>query len=254
MKRLLVPLLTFFLTLIPAMAHASALGDCSNQIKYGAPSNSGTLLCRLAYVESYDGANKTPGWVAYHLTKMEIHGNFLRTRNFHPDPELSKSNSSNPSDYQHSTYIPGQMVPARDMIWSARAVEESYLLSSVAPMNRSMANSIWAALQQKVRNLVQSRGELYIAVGPIYASQTPKTIGRDHVAVPSGFFEVIFDPVRVDAIAFIIPNHAEPSQDLPKFVTSINSIEKKTGLNFLPNLDSNVKTIVESTVSPFWLQ
>jgi len=251
MKRFIV-LLSLF-ALLPLTAQASALGDCSAQIKYGAPSHSGQLLCRLAYVESYNTARKTPDWVAYRLTEPEIHGNFLRTHDFQADPEIAADNSARIVDFQHSGYVPGQMVPSKDMLWNARAMNESYLLSSVVPLNRGMAQGIWATLQQRVRDLVQARGELYIVTGPIYDRKTPKTIGPDHVAVPDACFEVIFDPVRVDAIAFIIPNRPEPSQDLPNFVTSVHAVEQRTGLDFMPKLDDAVESLVKSKVSPFWL-
>jgi len=255
MKRLAYLFLTMFLaSLLPSMAHASALGDCNNQIKYGAPSNSGILLCRLAYVLSYNSAYKAPNWVGYHLTKAEIHGNFLRTHDFIPDPEISHNNQANVRDYHHDGYVPAQLVPAKDMIWSARAMNESYLLSSVVPMKRDVYRGMWEALQKRVRNWVESRGELYIVTGPVYDSPTPRTIGANHVAVPSAIFEVVFDPVQVDAIAFIIPNHAEHSKNLPNFITSVNEVEKRTGLNFLSNLDDQVETLVESKISPFWMQ
>jgi endonuclease G, mitochondrial len=253
MKRLIYSFLAaLFTVLAPAMAHATALGDCRAQIKYGAPSHSGNLLCRLAYVLSYNTTHKTPDWVAYHLTEKQIHGNFLRTNDFRPDPELKHLNSASLRDYHRSGYIPGQMVPADDMKWNARGISESYLLSSVVPLKPAMANGIWQTLQQKIRDWVQARGELYIVAGPIY-NGSPKTIGADRVAVPKACYEVVFDPVQVDAIAFIIPNRAENPQDLPKFITSVRTVEKRTGLDFLGRLNSNVKTLVASSVSPFWL-
>ncbi len=252
MKRVIF-LLSLLALLPPAAAQASALGDCNSQIKFGAPSNSGILLCRFAYAVSYNTAHKTPDWVAYHLTEPEIHGNVLRTRDYRTDPELGADDAAHVADFRHSGYVPGQLVPSRDMIWNARAVDESYLLSSVVPLNQGMATGIWAALQQKVRDLVQARGELYIVTGPIYDHKTPKTIGPDHVAVPDACFEVIFDPIHVDAIAFIIPNRPEPSQDLPKFITSVHAVEQRTGLDFMPKLDDPIESLVESRISPFWL-
>jgi endonuclease G, mitochondrial len=255
MKRLIHLFPAILVTmLLPAMAHASALGDCSAQIKYGPPSNSGVMLCRLAYVLSYNTAHRTPDWVAYHLTAAEIHGNFLRTNDFRADPEIGQGNSVSVNDFQHDGYVPGQLVPPKDMIWNARAMNESYLLSSVVPIKAEVSRGIWQTLQQKVRDWVQARGELYIVTGPVYDSPTPKTIGADQVAVPSALFEVVFDPVQVDAIAFIIPNHAGISRNLPDYITSVNEVEKRTGLDFLSNLDDQVESLVESRVSPFWVQ
>ena len=251
MKRLLI-----FTTLILASgaAHASALDSCQEQIKYGPPSYGGVLLCRLGYLLSYNTAHKTANWVAYHLTREKMHGNIPRTNDFRPDPDLAPDQQAEIADYRHSNYVRGQLVPAASMRWSARAMSESFLLSSTAPREPKMDNGIWKALSQKVRDWVNSRGELYVVDGNIYDTSTPKTIGPDHVAVPSAFFKVIFDPVQVDAIAFIIPNHQEKPSDLPKFIASVDKVEQETKLNFLPGLDNSVSSLIESRTDSFWLR
>jgi endonuclease G len=119
---------------------------------------------------------------------------------------------------------------------------------------KGMNSGIWKFLEQKVRDWVNSRGELYIVTGCIYGTPNPKTIGPNHVAVPTAFFKVVFDPIRVDAIAFIIPNHKEDSSDLPKFITSVDKVEQETGLDFLSELDDGVESLIEARADPFWIR
>lgn len=240
--------------LISTSAQASAIESCHSQIPYGPPSYSGILLCRLGYIVSYNTAHKTADWVAYHLTREEMHGNIPRTNDYRPDPDLSPSQQVQVSDYSHSDYMPGQLVPAATMRWSVRAMSESFLLSNTAPRTKGMNNGIWKALEQKVRDWVDSRGELYVVTGNIYNSSNPKTIGPDHVAVPSAFYKVIFDPIQVEAIAFIIPNRNEDPLNLPKFITSVDKVEQATGLDFLPNIDDSVESLIETQRAPFWMQ
>jgi len=240
--------------LLPAAALASPLDDCSAQIKYGAPSYGGVLLCRKGYVLSYNTAHKTADWVAYHLTREKMHGNIPRTNDFRPDPDLASDQQAELADYSHSGYTRGQMTPATSMRWSARAMSESFLLTNVAPQKKGMNKGIWKFLEQKVRDWVNSRGELYIVTGSIYKNRHPDSIGSDHVAVPDAFYKVVFDPVRVDAIAFIIPNRKEKSSDLPRFITSVDKVEKETGFDFLSNLDDDVESLIEARVDPFWIR
>lgn len=251
MKRLLI-FVAFILT--ATTAQASALESCQSQVLYGAPSNSGLLLCRLGYLVSYNTAHKTADWVAYHLTRKDMHGNIPRTNDLRPDPDLSSGQRAHVSDYKHSDYIPGQLAPAGSMRWSKRAMSESFLLSNTAPRKKAMNDGIWKVLEQKVRDWVDSRGELYVVTGNIYDSSHPRTIGSDEVAVPSAFYKVIFDPIHVEAIAFIIPNRKENASDLPKFITSVRKVEQETGLNFLSNLDDSVESLLETQRSPFWVQ
>jgi endonuclease G len=63
--------------------------------------------------------------------------------------------------------------------------------------------------------------------------QNLKTIGREKVAVPIRFYKIIldYDGAKTKAIAFLIPNK---DSDIPlyKFTTSIDNIEKLTGIDF----------------------
>jgi len=249
MRKLLFLIVTL---LIPTTAQATALDSCQAQIKYGAPSLSGVLLCREGYMLSYNTAHKTADWIAYHLTRKDMHGNIPRTNDFRPDPDLAADQQAQLADYDHSKYTHGQLVPAASMRWDARAMSESFLLSSTAPFSKQMYKGIWSTLEQKVRDWVNSRGELYVVTGNIYDSPEPKTIGPDYVAVPSAFFKVIFDPVRVDAIAFIIPNRKENPSDLPRFITTVDNVEKVTGLNLMSKLNDAVKLVVEARAPIFW--
>ena len=239
--------------LLSAAAQASPLDDCRDQIRYGAPGQSGILLCRQGYLLDYNAARKTPDWVGYHLTPAKVHGTARRSNDFRPDPDLPIGQRAELADYKGSGYDRGHMAPAAAMRWSAQAMSESFLLSNMAPqVGAGMNRGIWKLLEEKVRDWVDSRGELYVVTGNIYTSPNPKTIGPDRVAVPDACYKVIFDPARMDAIAFIIPNRSEKNSELPKFVTSVDEVEKATGLHFLSGLDPAVAAPIKSRIDPLW--
>lgn len=136
------------------------------------------------------------------------------------------------------------------MKWSQRAMSESFLLSNMAPQKGAGFNrGIWRSLETKIRKWTKARGELYVVTGPIYKS-TAKKIGQNKVTVPTHFYKVVFDPVKVEAIAFILPNKKNKSKDLHKFIVSVDKVESDTGLDFLSNLNSNIEKITERKVQP----
>lgn len=234
-------------------AHAAGLSGCEDQVKYGAPSHQGVLLCRLGYAVSYDTSRKVPAWVAYHLTAEHMAGTHPRSNDFRPDPDLAEGERSELKDYKGSGYDRGHMAPAGSMKWSARAMSESFLLSNMAPqVGAGFNRGIWRKLEEDVRTWTEERGELYVVTGPIYQDGGIKTIGPDHVAVPTAFYKVIFDPVRVEAIAFILPNTSTPSSQLPNFIVSVDEVEAETGLDFLPKLNDNIEAVVEQSVAAVW--
>jgi len=143
------------------------------------------------------------------------------------------------------------MAPADVMKCSERAISESFLLSNMAPQVGAGFNSgIWKSLEGKVQKWALARGELYVVAGPVYGSDSLGTIGVNKVTVPSHFYMVIFDPVRVEAIAFILPNEKNPSSKLPTFIVSVDAVETKTGLDFLAELEDSVEQLIEARVQP----
>ena len=48
-------------------AHSEGLIGCEHHVRYGAPSQEPTLLCRLGYALSHDANHKVADWVAYQL-------------------------------------------------------------------------------------------------------------------------------------------------------------------------------------------
>ena len=58
--------------------------------------------------------------------------------------------------------------------------------------------------------------------------------------------------IVVDAIAFILPNQKEPDSMLPQFITSIREIEKRTGLDFMHDLDDDTENKLETSTAKMW--
>ncbi len=242
---------SFLLILYTPTASATGLLGCEEHIKYGVPSTSPVLLCRLGYVLSHDGDKKVPVWVAYHLTKEHMAGTHTRSNDFRPDPDLEPGQRAEIEDYKNSGYDRGHMAPAGDMKWDARAMSESFLLSNMSPqVGIGFNRGIWAVLEEKIRDWTIARGELYVVTGPIFASSDDKRIGPNHVAVPTHFYQVIFDPVRVEAIAFILPNKKLKADTLPTYITSVDEVEKETGLDFISELEDSVENLIEAKVQP----
>ncbi len=132
------------------------------------------------------------------------------------------------------------------MAWSDQAMSESFLLSNMAPqIGIGFNRGIWSALEWRVRKWTEVRDELYVVTGPIYLPQELETIGPNNVAVPSHFFKVIFDPIRVEGIAFVLPNEYNLTRFLDSFIVSIGTVEDLTGLDFLRKLADPVEQLVE---------
>jgi endonuclease G len=234
--------------LFASPAYAAPFDNCEEYIKYGVPGDTGDPLCRKGFALVHNSERKTAVWVAEHLTREKVAGRLPRSNNFVPDPDLAPGKRAEVSDYKDSNYDRGHMAPGGDMRWDMEAMRQSFYLSNITPqVGPGMNRGIWKQLEEQVRAWASQRGELYVYTGPIYAPDEPViVIGANQVAAPTHFYKVIFDPIRVEAIAFIMPNTELRTEDMPHYIVTISEVEQVTGLSFLGNINELVRGIVKS--------
>lgn len=212
-------------------------------------STGGHILKRKGYTLSYNADYKTPQWVAWELTKKETKGKEGRTDKFLPDPDVRGAKAYT-SDYTKSGYDRGHMAPAADMKWSKQAMEESFYLSNICPQNPNLNRGDWNDLEEKSRQWAKKHGVIYVACGPIYDTKRPKRIGNNKVAVPDAFYKVVLiNPKKnPQAIGFIFPNKAG-HKPLKKYIVSVDSVEKRTNIDFFPALPDEIENRIEAELA-----
>lgn len=206
----------------------------------------GQILKRKGYTASYDADYKTPQWVAWELTRKDTQGRAERTNKFLPDSDVRGAKAYT-GDYTNSGYDRGHMAPAADMKWSKQAMEESFYLSNICPQNPNLNRGDWNDLEEKCRDWAKEFGVVYIACGPIYDSKRPKRMGNNKIAVPDAFYKVVFihDKQQPKAFGFLFPNQSG-SRPLRKYLVTVDSVEKRTGIDFFPALSDELERQVEA--------
>lgn len=196
----------------------------------------------LSYSEKYEQAE----WVAYQLTKDQLVNNNFKRPYFQQDPKV-KTESANYWNYKNSGYNKGHLCPAADRAFSETAYNETFLTSNISPQIYEFNAGIWNELEQKTRNWAKINKNLFVVTGGILTKNL-KTIGKENVAVPNYFYKIILDyqQPEIKAIAFIIP-HRKSEKALSKFVVSIDEVEKRTGIDFFPELSDNLENELENS-------
>lgn len=226
---------------LPSSAPADALEIPVMQSRTG-----GQLIKRKGYTLSYNADYKTPQWVAWELTGKETKGKEERTDKFLPDPDVRGAKAYS-NDYTKSGYDRGHMAPAADMKWSKQAMAESFYMSNICPQNPNLNRGDWNDLEEKSRQWAKKYGAVYITCGPVYDHGKPKRIGNNKVAVPDAFYKVILinDSKTPQAIGFLFPNKAG-HKPLKKYIVTVDSVEKRTGIDFFPALPDEVENRIEA--------
>ena len=209
------------------------------------------VIRRTAYTVSYNHETKIPKWVAWHLTADHVDGS-LKRKDFDFTDDMSVVDPKGyKSDYYRSGYTRGHMCPAGDNKWSAKAMQECFLMTNMCPQTAGLNSGLWNSLEKSCRTWAQRYGDVYIVCGPVLLKGSHHTIGRNKVVVPEAFFKVILCMKgKPKAIGYVVRNESQKGKKRNEFVNSVDEVERITGIDFFPSLPDDVEDEVERQCNP----
>jgi endonuclease G len=230
--------------LLPQDIKKKSLLIDSNQLLV-ATSTTGQIVNHNYYTVSYSEKDEQAEWVSYKVTKNNFINNIDRTNDYRVDPYVT-TGSADPNDFEGSGYDMGHLAPAKIMSHNYTSMSESFYLSNISPQAPSFNRGIWKTLEGKIRYWVSDKDSIFVTTGPILDNPIGR-IGKNNVTVPRAFYKTLLGYYngKVEGLAFIIPNEST-NKSIFKFVTSIDEVEKITGLDFYYNLDEESQKEFES--------
>ncbi len=223
------------------------------EIPYRLEDSESEIIEHMGYTLSYNNDLRVPNWVAYELLESEVITAYRsREDEFTPDP-LVKGRQAYDRDYVGSGYDRGHMAPAADMRWSSQTMKECFYLSNVCPQNHNLNSGAWNDLEKQVRYEARYYKSVWVVCGPIFEYNSPKHIGKNHVAVPDSFFKALLAR-RKDgsyaSIGFIFPNKA-CERNLTHYAMTVDELESKLGMDLFYNLDDRAQDRAEAEMDPY---
>ena len=137
----------------------------------------------------------------------------------------------------------------------------THTVLNACPQQQKMNAGVWLGLENKTAKWADRFEVIWIVCGPVCYNGTPKRMigdpGEMKIAVPHAFFKIVIKDKSggsgFDVLAFLFPqkgvgNYSSRNHDLRPYVTSIDTIEALTGLDFLTDLDDGEEEALESVV------
>ena len=222
--------------------------EVKNKVSFNfLPSSTTNQMVKHHYYSlSYNEKAEQPEWVAYELKPDQL--KYIdRKRPYFIQDRKVKTKSADYHNYKNSGYDKGHLCPAGDRRFSKDAFNETFLTSNISPQNHQFNAGIWNRLEQKTRYWTKKYGNLYVITGGVLKDKNLKTIGREKVVVPNRFYKIILDynTSKPKIIAFLVPNK-DTNLPLYKFTTTVDDIEKITGIDFFPALPDSLENVLES--------
>lgn len=225
------------------------------------------------YTVLYDQDKYAPLWVAYamHSTQWKkiLSG---RSGSWGSDPAISLTQQTGLDNAQQVGYSRGHMVSSGERQTTVNQNEQTFYYTNQAPQWQNSFNSgIWSTMESDiVSNSPTGRDTLYIVTGVLYegtvsggvvTSATVPTLpsGKLSVPIPSHFYKCLMlcsfnaqgEMTAASGCAYIFTNEAH-NGSYSSGITTINSIETRSGFDFFANVPTNLQNSAESMSAPLW--
>ncbi|CAJ1069343.1 endonuclease G%2C mitochondrial [Xyrichtys novacula] len=226
-------------------------------MKYGFPSLA-NIKTRESYVTSYDPRTRTASWVIERLNPATVSGPSDRKHcEFKEDESVHVFHRATNADYKGSGFDRGHLAAAANHKWNQKAMEDTFYLSNIAPQNPHLNQKAWNHLEKTCRSLTKNYLNVYVCTGPLYLPRPEadgklyvryQVIGNNHVAVPTHFFKILIleqaNGRGVELRSYVFPNEpVDEAIPLERFLVPIETIERASGLLFVPNIMKRTSTL-----------
>lgn len=246
------------------------MGNPSNAVA-NTTSPSNYLMVKPQYALSYNNSTRIPNWVSWQLNKAWL-GNTQRANDFRPDTTLPSGwYQVTTSDYNNSGFDRGHMSPSADRTDSVANNSATFLMTNMIPQAPDNNQGVWANLENYSRDLVTKQNkELYILSGGYGTCGTGSagskcsipavTSPSNTITIPARTWKVIVVldtpgtgvsgvTTNTRVIAVDIPNaQGVRSDDWRKYRVSVDTLEQKTGYDFLSAIPTNIQSVIEAKV------
>ena len=209
--------------------------DCPH-LPYGIPKGTpatNDFICRETYALSSNDATKFADWVAYMVKPENFECKVEQKRNWKADPKISLEETLEPEDYQRANKElktdRGHQAPLAS--FKCGNWQETNYLSNITPQKAALNQGAWKDLEKGVRSLARKHGEVFVITGPVYERPMPPLPSADEShKIPSGYYKII--TFNGQTQAYFFDQNTPSGTDFRSGRTSINEIERKTGLDF----------------------
>jgi len=221
--------------------------------------NTYTRVFRNAhFMIGYSEYRGNPLWVSYMLTPVAKDAKrFKRPSSFYKD--WRNLTQIEHSDYTHSGYDRGHMAPnyAISRLYGRSAQMDTFDMTNISPQKPNLNRKLWQRLEEaEVSEFTKYFDKVWVFTGPIFDENKETLKNSKFVEIPDAFFKIyvgITAHKEAKTLAFIMPQNVKGNESFMKFVTTIDEVEKQTGLDFMRKLEDKLENKLEkSTDTKAW--
>ena len=202
------------------------------------------------YTVMMDGSRKCALWCAFAMHSSAWADNGVgRNDGWKTDPAF-------PADWQGSGvtgYSKGHLCASNYRQSTTNQNKQTFYYSNQAPQLQTGFNDgVWNQLEQAVKGAAPSgRDTLYVVVGLLFENST--TVSG--VSIPSHFYKCLMkcsfnangEMTAASGCAYLFTNESHKGSSYSSFITSIDAVEQRSGIDFFPAVPDNLEASAESS-------
>lgn len=218
------------------------------------------MLDRGDFVVGWSNSLRHPAWVSYHVPRNAKFPVGERPP-FKHDKAVWRS--PYPEEYTNSKFDRGHMAPNHAIAsrFGADAQKKTFLMSNIAPQTPELNRGIWREIELSVADVwADIYGEIWVTIGSIPSPEAERQAIAGSIDIPAAYYMIIVaetetaaqaggneEPYEIRAMAMVFPQEiAESGVFAMHYLTSIDEIEKATGLDFLSDLPDFIEDPLEA--------
>lgn len=213
------------------------------------------VLRNNGFIVGYSDLRGNPLWVEYALKPIADNAPRLkRPSRFQMD--WRGLNRVNHDDYTKSGFDRGHNAPnhAMSTLYGKYGQADSFLMTNISPQRPKLNQQIWQRLEEaELAFFAKNFGKVWVITGPIFGNN-PEKIDSSlwHIDIPKAFYKIYVteetDSKPAFALAFIMPQTVTGKEPISQFITTIDTVEAQTGLDFLSDFDDKTENHLEGTI------
>lgn len=210
------------------------------------------VLRNRGFMLGYSDLRGNPLWVVYALVPPAPDAPRLKRPNrFSADKR--GINRIDHDDYTGSGFDRGHMAPnhAISVLYGRTGQLDTFLMTNVTPQRPNLNEKLWERLEEiELDRFARQFGKVWAVTGPIFEPPTERLRTSWRVEIPDAFYKILVAPEAKKMLAFAMPQNVRGDEPLDHYLTSVDAIEKRTGLDFFAELDDALENRLEAEVDP----
>ncbi len=211
------------------------------------------------YMVGYSELRGDPLWAIYALSRVPDDAPKLkRPARFNADwRSLTRIGHD---DYDRGGYDRGHLAPnhAISVLYGREGQLDTFLMTNIVPQKAALNERVWERLEEVELDRLAARfGKLWVVTGPIFEGGVERLRSSFRVEVPDACYKIYAAPQPEGGapklLAFVVPQTVKGNEPLDRFLVSVDEVERRTGFDFFPRLDSRLEPAAEGGIdAEFW--